>query len=83
MSTRLAWVGNSVSARLPKAVLQELDLAAGDEVDIRVRNRSIVIKPVRKPVRNRLTLRKLLKGTKAGSRGKEFEWERKVDGELL
>ena len=84
MVTRLAKVGNSVSARLPKTVLDELRLSAGDEVQVLIHKRAIVLKPVRsKSKRKRLSLRELLKGMRPDGKGVEVGWGRRADREQV
>jgi antitoxin MazE len=75
MSAKLTKVGNSVSVRLPKTVLAELKLQAGDSVDIQVAKRQIVLKPVRiAKSRKRVTLQELVRGLKPEHLQPEVEW---------
>jgi antitoxin MazE len=47
MKTRIVRIGNSRGIRIPKVLLEQAELA--DEVDISVQDKSLVIRPVRKP----------------------------------
>ena len=82
MAARLTKVGNSISVRLPKAVLTELNLQAGDSVDIQVAKRQIVLKPVRssKP-HPPLTLHALLRNLKPEHLQPEIDWGTSVGNE--
>jgi antitoxin MazE len=51
MQTSLRKMGNSTGMILPKAILDELDLACGAKVDLRVVNGEVIAKPVRHKVR--------------------------------
>jgi putative addiction module antidote len=83
MSARLTKVGNSVSVRLPKAVLSELKLEAGDTVDIVVAKRQIVLKPVRPAKgRKRVTLQQLLRDLKPEHLQPEVDWGTAVGNEF-
>ncbi|MBS9778705.1 MAG: AbrB/MazE/SpoVT family DNA-binding domain-containing protein [Campylobacteraceae bacterium] len=46
-STISSW-GNSQALRVPKDILEELNLHVGDKVDILVRDKEMIIKPKRK-----------------------------------
>ncbi len=46
MTTRIQKWGNSQGLRLPKHLLEAIDLATGDDVEIIAENNQIVIKPI-------------------------------------
>ena len=48
MTTQIAKWGNSLGLRLSKAVALEAELGEGDEVDVSVRNGTILIRPTRR-----------------------------------
>lgn len=48
MVTRVRKWGNSLGVRLPKAAADEARLSDGSEVDVRVKNGAVVLKPLRK-----------------------------------
>jgi antitoxin MazE len=58
MRTRLAMWGNDLGLRLPRSVVVDANVAAGDEVDVSVEAGAIVVRPA---VR-RYTLEELLNG---------------------
>ena len=51
MQTAVRKLGNSAGVIIPKAVLVELGLAAGDAVDMRLEDGCIVLAPIRRPRR--------------------------------
>jgi len=71
MEATLVKVGNSVSVRLAKHVLQQAQLKAGDRVELTVqRGRRILIVPRRK----KPTLEELLKGMKPKNWHPRADW---------
>ena len=46
MTARIQKWGNSQGLRLPKHLLDAMDLAAGDDVEIIAENNQIIIKPI-------------------------------------
>lgn len=51
MQTSLRKMGNSTGMILPKAVLDELGLASGAKVDVRVEGGKVIAEPVKRKVR--------------------------------
>jgi len=51
MQTSLRKMGNSTGMILPKAILDELGLASGAKVDLRVEGDKVVAEPVKRKVR--------------------------------
>ncbi len=51
MRTAVRKLGNSAGVIIPKAVLSELGLSAGDAVDLRLENGHLILAPVRQPRR--------------------------------
>jgi len=51
MQTAVRKLGNSAGVIIPKAVLAELGLSAGDAVDMRLEDGNLVLAPVRRPRR--------------------------------
>ena len=51
MQTSLRKMGNSTGMILPKAILDELGLASGAKVDLRVEHGKVVAEPVKRKVR--------------------------------
>ncbi|HUI70226.1 MAG TPA: AbrB/MazE/SpoVT family DNA-binding domain-containing protein [Spirochaetia bacterium] len=67
------WVqkwGNSLGIRIPKALAQEVDVAADSEVEITVRDGKILVSPLR---RKALSLRQLLSKVMDSNLHEEFE----------
>ena len=70
MTTQLARWGNSLALRLPKAVAVEARIAEGDQVDVVVKDGSIVITPAAR----RYTIEELVKGITSKNRHKATDW---------
>lgn len=51
MQTAVRKLGNSAGVIIPKSVLAELGLTAGDAVDLRMEDGRIILAPVRRPTR--------------------------------
>lgn len=65
--------GNSQGVRVPKTVLQEAQIAVGDEVDISVAKGRIILRHAA-PVRGRYKLKDLLDRIPADYRVEEVDW---------
>jgi antitoxin MazE len=52
MQTAVRKLGNSAGVIIPKNVLAELGLAAGDAVDMHLEDGRLVLAPVRRPARS-------------------------------
>ena len=48
MQTSIRKMGNSSGVIIPKAILVELNVAAGDAVELRTENGKVLIEPIRK-----------------------------------
>ena len=70
--------GNSLAVRIPKPLVMELRVDAGDAVELRTVNDGLLIVPAR---RRRLNLRSLLKGITTRNRHSEVLTGRPVGGE--
>ena len=57
-TTSLAKWGSSLAVRIPKAILEAIQLKAGDELEIELQDRTIVIQPAA----SKPTLQELLDG---------------------
>lgn len=51
MQTAVRKLGNSAGVIIPKSVLAELGLTAGDAVDLRLDDGRLILAPVRRPTR--------------------------------
>jgi antitoxin MazE len=81
MSGRRAQIvkwGNSQAVRIPKPVLDQAQMRAGDEVEIRVEEGRIAIEPVN----TRLTLESLISAITPENRPRELEWGKPVGNEV-
>jgi len=71
MSITLHRWGNSVGLRVPKPMLEQLGLAEGSQVEVKVEAGRLVIEPAR---RARLTMAELLEGFSGDDRPGEVDW---------
>ena len=73
MVTTVQKWGNSQGLRLAKSVLQDARIGIGDEVDVIVRDGTIVVTPARRK-RGRHRLEDLVAGIPADYRPAEVDW---------
>lgn len=73
----VAW-GNSQALRIPRAVLDELQINEGDEVEMMVENGRLAIRPVNP----KLTLETLVSAITPENRHKEIDWGKPVGSEV-
>lgn len=71
--------GNSLALRLPRAVAQQIGVADGDAVELKVDDNALVVRPARK----RYRLSALLRGITPDNVHAETDWGRPVGKELL
>ena len=72
MVTKIQKWGNSQGLRLPRHVLEETNIAIGDDVDVTVRDGNIVVSPV-KP-RRHYDLKELVSRIPADYEPGELDW---------
>lgn len=73
MLTKIQKWGNSQGLRLPKTLLEELDIQIGDEVNISVQEGKIIIEPVNK-VHGRYDIRVLVAEMPEEYQVEEVDW---------
>lgn len=73
--------GNSQGLRLTKNLLADAQVEVGDEVDIRVKDGIIVIKPARR-IRGRHSLEDLVASIPENYQTGEVDWGEPVGGEV-
>jgi antitoxin MazE len=71
--------GNSVGLRVPKPMLEQLGLAEGAQVHVRVEGNRLVIEPVRP---KRMSMEELLKGFTPDDQPGEVDWGPPVGREV-
>ena len=81
MITKVQKWGNSQGLRLSKALLSDVAIAVGDEVDVAVREGALVVMPVRR-VRGGHDLRGLIRRIPKGSERVACEWGAPVGREV-
>jgi antitoxin MazE len=82
MTTKIQKWGNSQGLRLSKALLADADLEVGEDVDVVVRKRTIIVRPARLRVRRRHDLRALVRRISKGYKAEELEWGPPVGREV-
>ncbi len=81
MVTKVQKWGNSQGLRLAKHVLEEIHLSVGDPVDVSTRDGLIVITPINRSARGRLSLQELISRIPKNYKPREAEWGRPVGSE--
>jgi len=72
--------GNSQGLRLSRRVLEDVQISVGEEVDVVVRDGTIVVAPIKR-VRGRYSLRRLVARIPKEYRVKELDWGKPVGKE--
>ena len=70
MTTMVSKWGNSLGIRISKAIAAAVNVGDGDEVDVRVQNGAIVIRPAVK----RYTIEELVEGITPKNRHVDIGW---------
>jgi len=70
--------GNSQALRIPRAMLEELQLKEGDEVELTVESGRLSVRPIHP----KLTLESLLAAITPENRHKEIDWGKPVGNEV-
>jgi len=73
MVTKIQKWGNSQGLRFPKVILDQVHIDVGDEVDIKIRQGMIIIKPVTN-IRGKYSLKELVATIPKGYKPKERNW---------
>lgn len=73
MVTKIQKWGNSQGLRFPKAILEEMQIQIGDEVEIRVEGGQIIVKPIHK-IRGKYRLEALVSQLSDTYEAEEVEW---------
>ncbi len=80
MTTKVQRWGNSQGLRLSRQILEDARISVGDEVDVLVRDGTIMISPVQR-VRGKYSLRQLVARMPKDYKAEEVEWGRPVGKE--
>jgi antitoxin ChpS len=70
-SARLRNLGGSIAIALPKKLLSSLGLGSGSDVDIAIKDGSVIISPLKK----KYTLEEMIAGMEIGDLPSDAEWE--------
>lgn len=79
MNTTIQKWGNSQGIRLPKIILDDLNIHEGEEVEIFTENNSIIIKPASK---KRKSIQELFDDYNDDYVPEEIDWGKPVGGEV-
>jgi antitoxin MazE len=71
MKSRVQKWGNSLAVRIPKTYAKEAGLSENSPVDISMSDKTLVLKPLKKP---RVTLDELLSGITEDNKHAEVDW---------
>ena len=78
MSFKIAKWGNSLGIRIPKYLLEQIQLQEGDEIDISAENNKLIVTPLK---RKKYTLDELLEGMTEKNLHSEIDWGEAVGKE--
>ena len=78
MRAKIAGWGNSPALRIPTAMLDELQISEGDEVEMMVENGRLTVRPLNP----KLTLESLVEAITPENRHKEIDWGKPVGNEV-
>jgi antitoxin MazE len=78
IKTQIVGWGNSQALRIPRALLEELQIGEGDEVEMAVENGRLTVRPLSP----KLTLQSLVAAITPENRHKEIDWGKPVGSEL-
>jgi len=81
MLTKVQKWGNSQGLRLSRQILEDVQISVGEEVDVVVRDGTIVVAPVKR-VRGKHSLRRLVARIPKGYRVEELDWGKPVGREV-
>lgn len=80
MITKVQKWGNSFAVRIPSSLIKDLRLASGSELEIKTRDRSLVMKQKKQKT---YTLKELIRGMTPKSRHAPLDWGPDVGKEIL
>jgi antitoxin MazE len=81
MVTKIQKWGNSQGLRLARQILEDACISVGDDVEVAVREGTIVIAPVRR-VRGRQSLQELVARIPKNYKPKEMDWGKPLGNEV-
>jgi len=81
MLTKVQKWGNSQGLRLSRQILEDVQISVGEEVDVVVRDGTIVVAPVKR-VRGKHSLRRLVARIPKEYRVEELDWGKPVGKEV-
>jgi antitoxin MazE len=76
--TQIVGWGNSQALRIPRAILEELQIGEGDEVEMTVENGRLAVRPLNP----KITLESLVAAITPENRHKETDWGKPVGNEV-
>jgi len=79
MTTTIQKWGNSQGIRLPKVILEDLDMKEGEEVEISTQNNTIIIK---RSTKKRKTIQELFANYEGDYKQEDIDWGKPAGGEI-
>lgn len=80
MQTKIQKWGNSQGLRIPKTVLDEIQLSVGDKVHVYSHEGKIIIEPVKR-IKGKVSLKSLVKKIPENYKTEEVDWGRPLGKE--
>jgi antitoxin MazE len=81
MVTRVQKWGNSQGLRLAKQVLEDAHISVGDDVDVTIRDGTIIIAPIKR-VRGKRSLQELVSRIPKNYEAGEIDWGKPIGREV-
>jgi antitoxin MazE len=81
MVTRVQKWGNSQGLRLAKQLLEDAHISVGDDVDVTIRDGTIIIAPIKR-VRGKLSLQELVSRIPKDYEAGEVDWGNPIGREV-
>lgn len=81
MVTKVQKWGNSQGLRLAKQVLEDAHISVGDDVDVTIRDGTIIIAPIKR-VRGKRSLQKLVSRIPKNYEAGEIDWGKPIGREV-
>jgi len=84
MTTKLKKWGNSYGIRIPKEIVDKMEIEEDSEIDLQVSAKGLIVKPLKtkKQKNTKYSLKKLLKDFESKTKHREFDWGEPVGQEI-
>jgi antitoxin MazE len=81
MVTKVQKWGNSQGLRLAKQVLEDAHISVGEDIDVTVRDGTIIIAPIKR-IRGKRSLQELVSRIPKNYKSREIDWGKPVGREV-